>query len=130
MAAAAQSRRRFLVTLAISLAALAGLVRFLKPRRPIQGELANVGIADIPDNAALVLPEERVAIVRNGNEYIALSLVCPHLGCTVTVAPSGLFCPCHGSSFDRLGKLLNGPATAPLHRLESTVKGNRLIVTG
>jgi Rieske Fe-S protein len=47
----------------------------------------------------------------------ALSLVCTHLGCTVTVSSREMACPCHGSRFDRQGRVLNGPADRPLKRL-------------
>ena len=38
---------------------------------------------------------------------------CPHLGCALKWNPQehSWDCPCHGSRFDRDGKLLNGPAT-------------------
>lgn len=49
-----------------------------------------------------------------------LSSICPHMGCTVSWNPSekSWDCPCHGSRFDIEGKLLNGPATSGLRRLE------------
>jgi nitrite reductase/ring-hydroxylating ferredoxin subunit len=42
--------------------------------------------------------------------------VCPHLGCYVhwNEAEKSWDCPCHGSRFNPLGKLLNGPAISDL----------------
>ena len=67
------------------------------------------------------------AILRDGLTKIAAyrdaqgvlhkcSAVCPHLNCIVAWNHSEKTwdCPCHGSRFDRLGKVLNGPATSDL----------------
>jgi Rieske Fe-S protein len=45
-----------------------------------------------------------------------LSAVCPHLGCIVrwNQAEHTWDCPCHGSRFDKLGKVINGPANIDL----------------
>jgi Rieske Fe-S protein len=49
-----------------------------------------------------------------------MSAVCPHLGCIVkwNDAESSWDCPCHGSRFDPLGKVLNGPANSDLPPVE------------
>lgn len=130
MADVRQSRRRFIVTLTAGIVALAGLGRYLRPRPAPQREILSAPLADIPADSALVFREERVAIVRNGSGYYALSLVCTHLGCTVSVGASGLFCPCHGSVFDNQGSVVKGPATRPLARLTVAVRGDRLVVSG
>jgi Rieske Fe-S protein len=48
----------------------------------------------------------------------AMSLLCTHAGCDISqsgsVSPRGLFCSCHGSSFDVHGNVLGGPAPASL----------------
>ena len=74
--------------------------------------------SDLPAEGALVFREERVALLSEGETFYALSLVCTHLGCSVTVTADGLVCPCHGSRFDRQGQVLHGPADRPLARLE------------
>jgi cytochrome b6-f complex iron-sulfur subunit len=114
-----QSRRRFITSLTLACASLGLLWRYLTPpvarRRQV---IARVPRADVPVDGALVLRQERVALLRDGNAIYAMGLVCTHLGCTVTVTNSGLSCPCHGSRFDRQGMVLNGPADRPLGRLK------------
>ncbi|HKQ09167.1 MAG TPA: FAD-dependent oxidoreductase [Blastocatellia bacterium] len=71
------------------------------------------------------------AIIRRGLKKVAAyrdeqgvlherSAVCPHLGCIV--AWNGLEktwdCPCHGSRYDRYGRVINGPANRDLERVE------------
>jgi nitrite reductase/ring-hydroxylating ferredoxin subunit len=70
------------------------------------------------------------AIVRHGARVVAvyrdeagecrrMSPVCPHLGCFVSWngGEKSWDCPCHGSRFDRYGKVVNGPANADLEPL-------------
>lgn len=52
----------------------------------------------------------------------ALSLTCPHQGCTVAPVEepggtTGFRCPCHGARFDDAGDVLGGPAPRRLERL-------------
>ena len=51
-------------------------------------------------------------------EVVALSEVCPHLGCRVPwCESSGQFeCPCHGSIFNRLGEYRSGPTPRGMDR--------------
>lgn len=123
MAKPDQSRRKFIGTLILSLAGLFSLGKFLSPRVPQQKILLSVAKAELPLDGALVYQEARVALMREGDAVYALSLVCTHLGCTVNVTPTELICPCHGSSFDRRGVVLKGPADRQLPRYQVVERG-------
>ncbi len=61
------------------------------------------------------------AVYRDPNGAVhRFSAVCPHLGCIVhwNAAEHTFDCPCHGSRFDSLGKVVNGPANRDLTPLE------------
>ena len=112
-----QSRRQFITTVALLLTSGGLLLRYLTPRSNKKRQvLVSCASADVPHNGALVFQNERLALLRDGSGLYALSLVCTHLGCTVTVSAQELACPCHGSTFDRQGMVLKGPADRALRR--------------
>ncbi len=126
-----QSRRTFITTLTLLLASGGLLVRYLTPRSNVRRRvLASAALADVPANGALVFRNERVAILKDDSGYYALSLICTHLGCTVTVTPEMLSCPCHGSRFDRQGRVLTGPAERALERMDVELRGQEVVVLG
>jgi len=124
MAKPDRSRRRFLGTLVSLLAGSFFLGKFLTPKVRQKKTLLSVAKAELPQDGALVYREARVAVLRQGDEVYALNLICTHLGCTVTVTPTGLICPCHGSTFDRAGNVLQGPADRPLERYRVESSGD------
>ncbi len=126
-----QSRRKFLTTLTLLLASGGLLVRYLTPRTSGKRRvLVSAAAADVPNNGALLFRDERLALFRDGEGFYALSLICTHLGCTVTVTEDALSCPCHGSRFDRQGTVLTGPADRALVRLKVEVRGELVEVVG
>ena len=58
----------------------------------------------------------------------AVSPICTHQGCTVAVEGRLLVCPCHGSTYDREGRVLRGPATQPLRAFEVTLTETEVVV--
>jgi glycine/D-amino acid oxidase-like deaminating enzyme/nitrite reductase/ring-hydroxylating ferredoxin subunit len=73
----------------------------------------------IPNGSGAVLRHglAKVAVYRDESGALhRRSAVCPHLGCVVSWNPTehSWDCPCHGSRFDPLGQVLNGPAITPL----------------
>lgn len=56
----------------------------------------------------------QVYVLSTDEGYVAVSPICTHLGCTVEIQGARLECPCHGSTYDRGGRVLRGPAERPL----------------
>jgi len=54
-------------------------------------------------------------------DILVLSLICTYLGCVVLqddgdfAEEGGFFCPCHGSHYDGLGRIISGPAERNLY---------------
>ncbi len=76
-------------------------------------------VRDIPSGQGAVLRSglSKIAVYRDESGTVhRRSAVCPHLKCIVAWndAEKSWDCACHGSRFDRFGRVLNGPANAPL----------------
>lgn len=126
-----QSRRKFITSLTLLLASGGLLVRYLTPRSSGNRRvLVSAAAADVPPGGALLFRNERLALLRDDNGFYALSLICTHLGCTVTVTDDSLSCPCHGSRFDRQGTVLKGPADRALVRMKVEMRGEMVEVVG
>jgi cytochrome b6-f complex iron-sulfur subunit len=79
----------------------------------------DLGLAsDYPLGSRITVQPAQAIIIHDNQGYIAISLVCPHLGCRVDVTGDGFACPCHGSRFMPDGSLLNGPASKSLTVLQ------------
>jgi glycine/D-amino acid oxidase-like deaminating enzyme/nitrite reductase/ring-hydroxylating ferredoxin subunit len=77
------------------------------------------------------IPRGEGAVIRHGLSKLAVyrdeegtlherSAACTHLGCIVSWngADKTWDCPCHGTRFDKLGAVLNGPAVADLAKID------------
>ncbi len=80
-------------------------------------------IKDIPAGQARVIHKDghQVAVFKDTTGKVNItSAVCTHLGCIVhwNNAEESWDCPCHGSRFDPSGEVIEGPALAPLGKIE------------
>ncbi len=135
----ALTRRDFLKLSSHTLLWVSGLLgmgalwRFLShpTEPPVQTEFDVGPAADYPPGSRTLRPEVPAVVIHNEAGFSALSLVCPHLGCTVEQNAGGFACPCHGSTFDADGAILTGPAAAPLPTLhiEQNAEGHLILST-
>jgi Rieske Fe-S protein len=85
------------------------------------GEVESIRQIEPGCGAVLRRGLSKVAVYRDEHGIAhELSAVCPHLGCIVhwNAAEKSWDCPCHGSRFDTLGKVINGPSNADLSPAE------------
>lgn len=70
-------------------------------------------------------------VARTAQEsFSALTTVCTHETCTITGFDSTSFvCPCHGSRFSTTGRVVNGPASAPLRSFSTSFSNNVLTIS-
>ena len=122
----ALSRRDFLKLGSRALLWISGLLglgalwRFLShpTEPPVQTEFDLGPAANYPPGSRTLRPEVPAVVIHDEAGFSALSLICPHLGCTVEQSAGGFTCPCHGSTFDPSGAPLTGPASTPLPTLQ------------
>ena len=70
-------------------------------------------------------------VARDAGGVYAMSAVCPHAGCllddSATTIAAGLYCPCHGSTFDASGNVTGGPARSSLQHYAVTIASDGTI---
>lgn len=123
-AAGATTRRDFLNEVTLAALGIAGLgasvvtYNYLSPNVLFEPPSTfRVGTPDeYPVNSVTFVQDQLVYIVRTKDGFYAVSAVCTHLGCITQWKPElGLIaCPCHGSRFQSLGRVIAGPAPRPL----------------
>lgn len=96
------------------------------------GTPEDLNFADLTEDAYIRSTDlHSVWVIKNSDTNItAYSPICPHLGCRYKWhADSDHFvCPCHGSVFDKDGKVLAGPAPRPLDTLPTKIEKGELYV--
>ena len=85
-----------------------------------------------PDGALKILPQgatDPLYVLRlDDGQFAVLSPICTHQGCTVDIQGPRLVCPCHGSTYDREGKVLRGPAPRALSRMSVQASNGVLVI--
>ncbi len=135
-----RSRRNFLGLAAVgtvilsSLGLLAGMLRLTKSN-VYDEESKRVKIGK-PENfpvGTVKKFESQNFFVFAGNDGLhAISSICTHLGCLVAVTENGFQCPCHGSKYNKDGKVVAGPAprSLPWLNISRNVDGTLVVDAG
>ncbi len=93
--------------------------------------------AEADDNADLIDPQpDRVRVQQP--EWLILVGICTHLGCVPLGQKAsdqrgnfdGWFCPCHGSHYDRSGRIRQGPAPKNLEVPSYTFTDDATVIIG
>ncbi len=115
-------RRSFLTYLGIggiiasALASVGATARFLFPQVFYEpSQRLKIGEAgDFTEGSINFLPDAKVFLHRSEKGFFAISSTCTHLGCIIAQTDDGFACPCHGSVFNKQGKVKGGPAPRAL----------------
>ncbi|MEX1368571.1 MAG: Rieske (2Fe-2S) protein [Nannocystaceae bacterium] len=69
-------------------------------------------------------------VQRREGELVAMSTVCPHLGCAIDYDADNdkFLCPCHDSFFSRQGEVETGPSPRGMDPLELETEGNEVAI--
>jgi len=94
---------------------------FFQTKAEKDRELSIETFNSLTPGAPFFVPQAEAWVIKGKNltDSFALNDRCTHLGCRYKWnSEKGVFeCPCHGSSFDVHGSVLQGPATKPLPRM-------------
>ena len=109
------------------------------PTQPSAGSKFTIKLSEHPELAQVegfktfTINSTPVIVFRTGQTtFKAISMICTHQGCTTNWVNSAqqFQCPCHGSKFDKDGKVIQGPATQNLKTYTTEYKSdtNELII--
>ncbi len=146
--AGTETRRNFLSLFGWGMMAIIGLqsvvafIVFFWPRKlGTFGSQISVGAAteyQVGDVKYFV--DGKFYLVRLEEGFMALYQKCVHLGCTVPWRPEFEFtvegetsrgwfrCPCHGSTYNKTGQIVFGPAPRPLDYMRISGDASRMVV--
>jgi cytochrome b6-f complex iron-sulfur subunit len=125
----------------LGVVALGELVFFtlsmLRPGKKFQNENPTSSIkiagnvADFAVNSVIADRINKYFLIRMADGgFLALSLTCSHLGCSVLweEEKKQFICPCHSSAFDKTGNVINSPAPRPLDYYPVSISAGKVMV--
>jgi cytochrome b6-f complex iron-sulfur subunit len=132
-------RRAFVIsgTAALAMTLLPSCASLVTRRVPLENGRIRLALRQHPElgeprGSLRLLPEgwedPVYVLALDGGGFAAVSSVCTHRGCTVDLGGPGLACPCHGSQYDREGRVTRGPASRALTRFPVHANADELII--
>ncbi len=109
-------------------------VNVLSPRKessPAARTLNAGSVNDYPENSVTPFRQGQFYLVRrNDGGFLAVSLKCSHLGCSIAWNDNEnkFICPCHSSSFDINGDVMHPPAPRALDIYEISIDNGIITV--
>jgi cytochrome b6-f complex iron-sulfur subunit len=100
------------------------------------GDFIKVGtVQELQKEGRLMLKEGQTSVMvmnnptKPGSVY-AIDSICTHQGCAVdwNGDKKQIVCPCHGSTFNADGTVIQGAATKPLKSYEAKLEGDTILV--
>ncbi len=66
----------------------------------------------------------------DGQNFVALSNICTHLGCRLRWIPEQgkFFCPCHNGIFNKDGSIVSGPQPRPMDRFQTKLENDTIFI--
>ncbi|MFV1975365.1 MAG: ubiquinol-cytochrome c reductase iron-sulfur subunit [Candidatus Scalindua sp.] len=84
-------------------------------------------------NSPIFVKDRNIFVFYDSQGIYSISSICTHLGCSVNweQAREDFECPCHGSIFDKDGRVKKGPAPRPLesYAVELAADGDLVVNT-
>jgi cytochrome b6-f complex iron-sulfur subunit len=106
------------------------LLRQVLPARSRSEKRVRLGKpGSIALNDFTYISEHKIFIYRDHGGVKVVSAICTHLGCVIEKTEDGFQCPCHGSCFNKNGKVISGAASKdlPWYRLYKDADGQIVV---
>jgi len=104
---------------------------------PASGPVTAGNVKDLPTGTIKLLKSKKVIIGRDAGGVYAMTAICTHEQCDMSgnsgnIGTDTIECTCHGSKFDKLGKVTNGPAKSNLdhYKVEIATNGDITVQAG
>ncbi len=128
-------RRKFIKRLVVTAASLEvislvrGSVNTLPAEKDNKNDFNAGKVTDFENGKTYPFTDEKFFLQRfEDGAFLALSVKCTHLGCSIKSEEEDFICPCHHSKFNKFGEVLESPAKRPLNYYPITIKNGEVIV--